>query len=88
MQRIPVIAGNWKMNTTPKEGVELASKIQVELAKVKGVQVIIAPPFTHLGGVGDVVRDGSIKLAAQNVYPKDSGAFTGEVSPVMLKGIG
>ncbi len=88
MSRVPVIAGNWKMNTTPSEGAELASDLKDRLSGYEGAEVIIAPPFTHLFQVGAEISDSPIKLASQNMSDKESGAYTGEISPKMLIGLG
>ena len=85
--RQKVVAGNWKMNTLLHEGLELARAVEegVKLNKSDAV-VIIAPPFTHLAKVQEVI--GKVKLAAQNCSDKESGAFTGEISPDMLRSAG
>ena len=88
MERTPMIAGNWKMNTTPSEGVKLAKELSELLPDTGGVDVVIAPPHTHLFPVNEVVKGGPIKLAAQNIYFEESGAFTGEISAHMIKDIG
>ena len=88
MERTPVIAGNWKMNTTPEEGVQLVKGLKDTLAGVDDAHIIVAPPFTHLYPVSDVIRGTNIKLASQNMFSKDSGAYTGEVSPLMIKCLG
>jgi triosephosphate isomerase len=85
--RQKVVAGNWKMNTLLHEGLELARAVE-EGVKVKksDAVVIIAPPFTHLAKVQEVI--GNVKLSSQNCSDKESGAFTGEISPDMLKSAG
>ena len=88
MKRTPVIAGNWKMNTTPSEGAKLAQELNDLLPDTDGVDVIIAPPHTHLFSVNEIIKNGPIKLAAQNIHFKDSGAFTGEISAEMIREIG
>lgn len=88
MSRVPVIAGNWKMNTTPGEGVALAVELKGRLAWAKGVEVIVAPPFTHLYQIGEEIMGTNIRLASQDVFSRDSGAYTGEISPLMLKELG
>ena len=88
MERIPLIAGNWKMNTTPSEGERLVRDLKKRLADVEEREVVVAPPFTHLHRVGDALKGSSISLAAQNVYWEDAGAFTGEISPAMIKELG
>jgi len=86
--RKKIVAGNWKMNTTIPEGIELAKEIN-QLAKSNKnneVVIIIAPPFSHLSVVSELINE-RICLAAQNCAFEQSGAFTGEVSPAMLKSI-
>lgn len=85
--RKPIIAGNWKMNKTAKE----AAKFILELKdKVKDAncEVIVCPTFTSLAQVITLVENTNIKVGAQNMYFEESGAYTGEVSPVMLKDLG
>jgi triosephosphate isomerase len=84
MPRIPIIAGNWKMNTTVDEAVELVEAMLPALEKVRGVEKVVCPPFVSLTAVREVLKGGSVKLGAQNVFYEDKGAFTGEVSPLML----
>lgn len=87
--RKKIVAGNWKMNTSVAEGVELAKGIVAKVAEIsKGVTLIIAPPFTHLVPVAEVLKGSPIGLSAQNCATEPKGAFTGEVSAAMLKGIG
>jgi len=83
------LAGNWKMNTTPSEGVELASGI-ADQVKGSPHRVMIAPPFTALQAVGEALRSrgSNIRLGAQNMSSEESGAHTGEVSVLMLKALG
>ncbi len=86
-----IVAGNWKLNTDLQEGLELAKGINAEVAK--GINdtktgVVIAPPFTHLSAINDIIDADKICLAAQNCATDDSGAFTGEVSVKMLKSVG
>lgn len=86
-----MIAGNWKMNETFAEGVELAQGIVDQLASGTGnVDVVIAPPLVDLKGVSEVLAqaNSSVALSAQNVYWEESGAFTGETSPAMLTFVG
>lgn len=86
-----MIAGNWKMNETFAEGVELAQGIVDQLASGTGnVDVVIAPPLVDLKGVFEVLTqaNSSVALSAQNVYWEESGAFTGETSPAMLTSVG
>jgi triosephosphate isomerase len=86
--RKKVIAGNWKMNKLTAEAVELAAAVKESLAQCADVEVILCPPFTALKGVGDVVAGSQIKLGAQNMHWEKEGAFTGEISPGMLKDLG
>ncbi len=79
-----MVAGNWKMNNTVKEAVALALAVKEGSKGVEGGEVIIAPAFTALASVSEVIRGSSVKLAAQNVFYEEKGAFTGEVAPAML----
>ena len=82
--RVPVIAGNWKMNTTISEATELVREIRDRLNEIAGVDKIICPPFISLSAVKDLIKESSIRLGAQNLYFEENGAYTGEVSPPML----
>ena len=86
--RTPIIAGNWKLNKTISEAVALTTALKALVADDTGVEVIVAPPFTALSAVSDAIAGSNIRLAAQDVYWEDSGAFTGEVSVPMLKDAG
>ena len=88
MARLPFIAGNWKMNKTVGEAVELVRQLKALLAGVEGVEVAVAPPFTALYAVRKELEGSSICLAAQNLFWEEKGAFTGEISPLMLKDLG
>ncbi|MFX1465165.1 MAG: triose-phosphate isomerase [Promethearchaeota archaeon] len=81
-----IVAGNWKMNKTNAEAVEIISKLNELIIDVKGVEVIIGPPFTALSDVKKVA--GKVKVAAQNMHWEEKGAFTGEISPIMLNDLG
>jgi triosephosphate isomerase len=81
------IAGNWKMNKTPSEAVALAQALVKDLKDCKE-KVLIAPAYVALDAVAKVVKGTNIRLGAQNMAQEESGAFTGEVSPLMLKEIG
>ncbi len=85
--REPVIAGNWKMYKTTGQAVQFARELS-GAALPGGCRVVICPPFTALGAVYEIVKDGPIGLGAQNMHHRDEGAFTGEVSPVMLRDVG
>jgi triosephosphate isomerase (TIM) len=86
-----MIAGNWKMNKTYAEGVELARGLADELAgkDLNGVEVVVCPPTVDLKGVSEVIDQTSapFALGAQNVYWEESGAFTGETAPSMLEAV-
>lgn len=86
--RRKVIAGNWKMNKTNQEAVEMLQVLKQEVAGISEVEIVIGAPFTCLSDAVKAVAGSNVKIAAENVYPKDSGAFTGEISPLMLKAIG
>ena len=86
--RKKVIAGNWKMNKTNAEAVEMLTELKELVKGIDNVGIIIGAPFTALSDAVKAVKGSNIAIAAENVYPKDSGAYTGEVSPAMLKAIG
>ena len=88
MARMPFIAGNWKMNKTVGEAVELVNRLKASISGVEGVEVAVAPPFTALDAVHKELEGSSIRLAAQNLYWEEKGAYTGEISPLMLKELG
>jgi triosephosphate isomerase len=88
MGRLPFMAGNWKMNKTTGEAINLVRELKTAISGVKGVEVAVAPPFTALYAVCKELEGSSIRLAAQNLYWEEKGAFTGEVSPLMLKEVG
>ncbi len=84
-----IVAGNWKMNTTVSEGVELAKAVVAAAEEVPAdVKLVIAPPFTHLAPVAEVVKGTVVGLSSQNCADKVSGAYTGEVSVDMLESVG
>ena len=85
--RKPIIAGNWKMNKTAKEAVELINELKPLVAKSKP-EVVVCVPYTDLWVVKEAIAGSKIKLGAENVAWADSGAFTGEISADMLKEIG
>ena len=82
-----MIAGNWKMNTTVGEAVELVKAMRDDLDKVPGVDKVLCPPFVSLAAVKELIKGTSLKLGAQNVYFAEKGAYTGEISPLMLAGL-
>ena len=86
--RTPIIAGNWKLNNTISEAVELTTGIKRLVADTTDIEIVVAPTFTALAAVYEVIQESNISLAAQDVYWVNSGAFTGEISPPMLKDVG
>lgn len=87
--RKTIIAGNWKMNKTNNETIKILTELKEEVKEVKNkITIIVGVPFTSLSDAVKTVKGSNIKIAAQNFYPKESGAYTGEVSPLMLKDIG
>ena len=87
--RKKIVAGNWKMNTTVPEGVELAKAVVAESACVPAdVKLIVATPFTHLFPVAEAIKGSRVGLSAENCADKEKGAFTGEVSAAMLASVG
>lgn len=82
--RRPFIAGNWKMHKTIREAVDFASILVNECTGLVGRRVVIAPPFTALHSVAEVLKGSGIHLSAQNLHDKPAGAYTGEVSARML----
>jgi triosephosphate isomerase (TIM) len=83
-----IVAGNWKMHNSIAESVALARAIKDGISSVKNGEVVVAPPYTALYSVGEAIKGSSVALAAQNMYCEDKGAFTGEISPLMLKDVG
>ena len=81
-----MVAGNWKMNTTVDEGMALARAVCAVAGPTDDVEVAILPPFTHLWAIRQLLDGTGIRLGAQDVYWKDAGPFTGEISPAMLAG--
>jgi triosephosphate isomerase len=86
--RRPIIAGNWKMNMTIDQSLDLAAKLKPEVAEVNGTDIILCPPFTALFTLSKVLRGTNISLGAQDVYWEEKGAYTGEVAPGMLSDVG
>lgn len=83
--RVPCVAGNWKMHKTVAESVSLVKDLLPGLDGIDGVESIICPPFTALAQIADQIQGTSLHLGAQNLYWEEQGAFTGEISPIMLK---
>lgn len=86
--RKPLIAGNWKLNKTVPEALALVQSLKEAVADIDDADIVVAPVFTALGKVAETLAGSNIALAAQNCYPEKSGAFTGEISPALLKDIG
>ncbi len=82
------IAGNWKMNKTNREAKELVEGLVRELKGIDSLDIVVCPPFTALSDVKSVIKGTNIALGAQNMYFEEKGAFTGEISPLMLKDVG
>jgi len=90
MTRKPMIAGNWKMHMTTREARDLVTGIlqQTEDVDPARVDILVAPPYTALSTVSELLADTPVLLAGQNMHWEEKGAFTGEISPVMLKDVG
>lgn len=86
--RTPVIAGNWKMHLSPDEGVELVEALIPRVGGVSDVEIVVCPAYPALQAVSGAIGGSNIKLGAQNLYPMAEGAFTGEISPTILKAVG
>lgn len=86
--KIPLIAGNWKMFMTIPEAIDLVNGILSEHLNLKGSEVVVLPPFTALRDVIKLAADTPLQVGAQNLHSEDKGAFTGEVSGPMLRDIG
>jgi len=82
-----MIAGNWKMNTTLAEASALVRELKEGLERIAGVEKVLCPPFISLSLVKELLQGSSIKVGAQNMYFEEQGAYTGEISPLMLCGI-
>ena len=85
--RKPIIAGNWKMNKTPSEAITLINELK-PLVKDADVEVVVCVPFVCIPAVSEALKGTNIKLGAQNMHWEESGAYTGEVAPRMLKEVG
>ncbi len=83
-----VIAGNWKLNAGGPDGCDLAVRVAQATKGVKNAKIVVSPPFTALAAVSADLAETHVEVAGQNLYPKDSGAFTGEVSAPMLVAAG
>ena len=87
MRRL-IIAGNWKMHKNISEALELANGVKRDLYNLETLDIVLCPVFTALSSVAEVIADSNIQLGAQDVYWQEQGAFTGEISPLMLKDAG
>ncbi len=83
--RTPFVAGNWKMNKTVAEARDLVYKMSLQLREIEGVEKVLCPPFPALVAVSALLEGTDIGLGAQNMHWEEKGAFTGEVSPIMVK---
>ncbi len=84
----PFVVGNWKMHKTIEEARALAAAVREGVGGFNDIDVAVAPPFTALAAVGDALKGSSIGLAGQTMHEASKGAFTGEISPLMLKDLG
>ena len=86
--KYPLIVGNWKMFKTISEAITLFNIIKAGTHKIADCVVVVCPPFIALAAISEIIRDTKIDLGAQNMYSETEGAFTGEISPLMLKDVG
>jgi triosephosphate isomerase len=84
----PFIAANWKMHKSIAEALTVVASIKAGVHKATDCEIVICPSFTALAAVGQALKESSIELGAQDMYPEPEGAFTGEISPLMLKEVG
>src|ERR1044072_1055780 len=84
-ERKLVIAGNWKMNKTVAEALDLVRGLKFEVANIKEVDMVVCPPFTALCEVSKAILDSNLRLGAQTMSENNVGAFTGEIAAVVLK---
>jgi triosephosphate isomerase len=82
--RIPLVAGNWKLHKTVAEARQLVLEMLTGLEAVEGVEKLVCPPFTALMALNDLLKGRGVSLGAQNIFWEASGAFTGEISPLMV----
>src|SRR5258707_5366341 len=80
-----IIAGNWKMNKTVAEALDLVRALKIELGNIKEVDIVVCPAFTALAGVSKAILDSNLRLGAQNMSEHHVGAYTGEIAAGMLK---
>ena len=86
--RIPFIAGNWKMFKTVAEAVVFVKELKLAVKDLDRVEIALAPPFTAIHAVAEAARNTNIGVSAQNLHWEREGAFTGEISPAMIKEAG
>lgn len=86
--RKPIIAANWKMNKTASEAIDFVKDLKEQTRNIFNVEIVICPPFVSLAPLAEILKDTNLKLGAQNIYWEKSGAFTGEISPIMLRDLG
>jgi triosephosphate isomerase len=79
-----MIAGNWKMNTTLSEAIKLVDELRPGLDDIDNVDTVLCPPFVSLAAVGELIKGSSVELGAQNMHFEEKGAYTGEISPLMI----
>ena len=82
--RLPFIAGNWKMNTTTTEAEQLVLEMIEKIDRIEGVEKVLCPPFVSLVAINMMLQNSSLKMGAQNMYFETEGAYTGEISPLMI----
>src|ERR1041385_6720875 len=83
--RKPIVAGNWKMNTTIAEGLALVDAMLPQLQALSAVERVVCPPFVSLAAIAERLRGTDVGVGAQNVHPEPKGAFTGEIAAGMLR---
>ena len=88
MSRVPLMAGNWKMNLNQKEAVELSEAVRKGCSPDEKTEVLFAPSYPLLGSVGGIIAGTNIRLAAQDMHWEEKGAYTGAVSPLQIKDAG
>lgn len=87
MKKHKLVVGNWKMNGIIPEASIMVEKLKQEIGDVKKVEIVLCPPFVDLYTVEESIFETNIKLGAQNIFWEEQGPFTGEISPLMLKGL-
>lgn len=88
MSRVPLLAGNWKMYKTVREAIDLVKDIAAGVETLRDREVLVCPPAVCLYPVGQALQGTTVRMGCQNMYWKDQGAFTGEISPVMARDVG